>query len=264
MKDNKKGYKNASCTLPILEVKVSGDKKTVEGYFASFNNIDSDGDKIRKGAFDKSIQEHGPSSESNRKIAHLAYHDTRRPLGVIEELYSDEKGLYFRSTLGEHTDGKDFGFMYNDGIIREHSIGFNYIYDKMDFIEIEEEKATNDIEKMYGGYWDIQEVKLWEGSAVVFGANSETPNLSIIKSQDDLNNHLEEINERMEVFIKALTDDNLSKKYNELFVLELMQLKEQYNSLLKFEKPIEKITLQDQEPNLKEQEEELKRRILLS
>jgi hypothetical protein len=46
--------------------------------------------------------------------------------------------------------------------------------------------------------------------------------------------------------------------------LELVQLKEQYNSLLKFEKPIEKITLQDQEPNLKEQEEELKRRILLS
>ena len=51
MKDNKKGYKNASCTLPILEVKVSGDKKTVEGYFASFNNIDSDGDKNKKRSF---------------------------------------------------------------------------------------------------------------------------------------------------------------------------------------------------------------------
>ena len=253
MKDNKKGYKNASCTLPILEVKVSGDKKTVEGYFASFNNIDSDGDKIRKGAFDKSIQEHGPSSESNRKIAHLAYHDTRRPIGVLAELKEDSTGLYFVSKMGSHTEGQDFLKMYEEGLIREHSIGFNYISDK-----IKESKEGDQT------IWDIQEVKLWEGSAVVFGANSETPNLSIIKSQDDLNNHLEEINERMEVFIKALTDNNLSKKYNELFVLELMQLKEQYNSLLKFEKPIEKITLQDQEPNLKEQEEELKRRILLS
>lgn len=253
MKDNKKGYKNASCLLSVAEIKADSKNGIVEGYFSGFNNIDSDADRILQGAFSKSIKEHGPSSESNRKIAHLAYHDTRRPIGVIQELKEDSTGLHFVSKMGTHTEGQDFLKMYEEGLIREHSIGFNYIADK-----IKESKEGDQT------IWDIQEVKLWEGSAVVFGANSETPNLSIIKSQDDLNNHLEEINERMEVFIKALTDDNLSKKYNELFVLELVQLKGQYNSLLKFEKPIEKITLEDQEPNLKEQEEELKRRILLS
>lgn len=265
---NKTGYKNASCNLPIMEVKVSSDRKTVEGYFAAFGNVDSDGDKIRKSAFDKSIQEHGPNSSSNRKIAHLAYHDTRRPIGVIEELTPDEKGLYFRSELGNHTDGKDFGFMYEEGIIREHSIGFNYVEGKIDFIPVEEDKATNEFEKMYGGYWDIQEVKLWEGSAVVFGANSETPNLSIVKSQEDLSKCLEEINERMEVFIKALQDNNLSQKYNNLFVLELMQLKNQYNSLLQFEEPL-KDTLEEKEPKQEETEQKeekkqsTKRKLLL-
>lgn len=253
MKDNKKGYKNASCLLSVAEIKADSKNGIVEGYFSGFNNVDSDSDRILQGAFSKSIKEHGPSSESNRKIAHLAYHDTRRPIGVIQELKEDSTGLHFVSKMGSHTEGQDFLKMYEEGLIREHSIGFNYISDK-----IKESKEGDQT------IWDIQEVKLWEGSAVVFGANSETPNLSIIKSQDDLNNHLEEINERMEVFIKALTDNNLSKKYNELFVLELVQLKGQYNSLLKFEKPIEKITLEDQEPNLKEQEEELKRRILLS
>ena len=100
----------------------------------------------------------------------------------------------------------------------------------------------------------------------MFGANSETPNLSIVKSQEDINKHLEEINERMEVFIKSLTDGKLSEKYNNLFTLELMQLKQQYNSLLQFEKP-SKDTLQDQEPSEEEkrkaEEKELKTKLNL-
>jgi len=147
--------------------------------------------------------------------------------------------------MGSHTEGQDFLKMYQEGIIREHSIGFNYIVDKI------KQTTERDEEGREYSVWDISEVKLWEGSAVVFGANSETPNLSIVKSQEDINKHLEEINERMEVFIKALTDDKLSQKYNNLFTLELMQLKHQYNSLLIFEEPL-KNTLQDQEPTEEE------------
>jgi len=234
-----------SCSLPILEVKADSESGIVEGYFSGFGNIDSDQDRILSGAFSKSIKEHGPDSSSNRKIAHLAYHDTTRPLGVIQELKEDETGLYFRSKMGGHTEGQDFLKMYQEGIIREHSIGFNYIGDKIELTTERDEEGRE------YSVWDISEVKLWEGSAVVFGANSETPNLSIVKSQKDINKHLEEINERMEVFIKALTDDKLSQKYNNLFTLELIQLKHQYNSLLIFEEPL-KNTLQDQEPSEEE------------
>lgn len=249
---NKKGYKNTTCSLPILEVKADTENGIVEGYFGAFNNVDSDQDRILEGAFSKSIKEHGPSSESNRKIAHLAYHDTRRPLGVIQELKEDSKGLYFRSKMGTHTEGQDFLKMYEEGIIREHSIGFNYIPDKI-------KETTEEGKKI----WNISEVKLWEGSAVVFGANSETPNLSSMKSQDDLNKYLEELNIRMEVFIKSLTDGTLSQKYNNLFTLELMQLKSEYNSLLNFEEPLRN-TLQEQEPSPEEKaEKELRNKLNL-
>jgi len=240
---SKKGYKNASCTLPILEVKADESNRTVEGYFAGFGNIDSDNDRILQGAFAKSIQEHGPASSSNRKIAHLAYHDTRRPVGVIKELREDREGLYFRSKMGTHTEGNDFLKMYQEGIIREHSIGFNYIADKITEVQDEER----------GTIWDISEVKLWEGSAVVFGANSETPNLSIIKSQKDIDRELEKLNERMEVFTKALTDGKLSEKYNNLFTLELMQIQKEYNSLVTFEEPL-KDTLQEEKAEIQEEE----------
>jgi len=145
--------------------------------------------------------------------------------------------------MGTHTEGNDFLKMYQEGIIREHSIGFNYLADKITAVEDEER----------GTIWDISEVKLWEGSAVVFGANSETPNLSIIKSQEDLNKELEKLNERMEVFTKALTDGKLSEKYNNLFTLELMQIQKEYNSLITFEKPL-KDTLQEEKAEIQEEE----------
>jgi hypothetical protein len=241
--NNKKGYKRKNCDF---EIKADAKNRMVEGYFSAFDNIDSDADKILKGAFTKSIKEHGPDSSTNRKIAHLAYHDVTRPIGVIEELKEDDKGLYFRSKMGEHTEGEDFLKMYESGIIREHSIGFNYIADKI--------KQAKEGDK---NIWEIQEVKLWEGSAVVFGANSETPNLAIVKSQEDINLFLEDYNERMEICIKAVMDCNLSQKFNNLFHLELEALKIGYNSLVNFE-PFNKNTQQNEEPNA-EKEDQIKK-----
>ena len=185
----KTGYNNKSTNLSLKDVDI--DSRIVKGYFASFDNIDSDADMIVKGAFSKSIKEHGVESESNRKISHLAFHDVTRPVGVLKVLQEDSKGLYFESELGTHTEGEDALRMYKDGIIREHSIGFNYIKDKTKFIEVE--KSGNPLVDDLGGYWQIQEVKLWEGSFVTFGANSETPNLSSMKSQDDINNELDKL-----------------------------------------------------------------------
>ena len=120
-----------------------------------------------------------------------------------------------------------------------------------------------------GNIWEIQEVKLWEGSAVVFGANSETPNLAIIKSQEDINTFLEDYNQRMEICIKAVVDCNLSQKFNNLFHLELEALKIGYNSLVNFE-PFNKDTQEANEPNTekkdqikKEQQEQEQRKKLL-
>ena len=197
-----------SCKNYGTQVEDVDDKEgIVKGYFASFDTIDADDDIIRKGAFKKSIKEHGVESTSNRKIAHLRNHDWDRQIGKILELYEDEKGLVFVSKLGRSTEGKDALLDYQDGILREHSIGFNYVADKVKFVEDSQYKKE--------GHYEITEVKLWEGSGVTFGSNSLTPVLEVSKSTGDINPVLEKIKHMEEAFLKALkngkgTDDRLS------------------------------------------------------
>jgi HK97 family phage prohead protease len=226
----KTGFSQKSIGLKDIDIQ----DRIVKGYFAAFDNIDSDNDVIRKGAFAKSIQEHGPGTPSNRKIAHLLFHDTTRPIGSLTTLEEDSKGLYFVSELGTHQDGEDALRMYKEGIIREHSIGFQYLADKMRMVE--DNGKT---------FFEINEVKLFEGSAVVFGANSETPNMTEIKNQEDLNNALDSLKERSEVFVKALKDGNYSEKFNGLFEVELSQIFSKYESLVKHE-PFDKNTLAEE------------------
>ena len=199
--------------------------RTVKGYFASFGNIDSDNDMFIKGAFAKSIQERGVKSEGNRKIAHLAFHDMNRPIGTIKTLEEDSKGLFFESVIGTHTDGEDMLKMYNEGIIREHSVGFQYMPDKM------EEKTD---------FWELKEVKLWEGSAVTFGANSETP---VIKSEADYQDSLNKIAEDRELLFKLLKGG----KSGDLIELEFRKLCYKYETLCQVN-PFERKTVDKKEP----------------
>lgn len=224
--DSHKGYKEKNFT--IKEVKVDRADRIVEGYFASFDTLDSDDDIIRKGSFARSIEAHGPASVGNRRIAHLAFHDLTRMIGDIRKLEEDDIGLYFMSALGRDTEGNNALMRYEDGIIREHSIGFNYLEDGLEFVEGNEEKGTK-------GYWNITDVKLWEGSYVTFGSNENTPNLSAIKSQADLNNELEKINERMDDFIRAVKNKGYCKQYHNMHEFELEKLKSRYNALVKFD-----------------------------
>lgn len=196
------GVKSVNIMLTDLD---EGSRK-VKGYFASFDTLDSDMDVIRKGAFAKSIQERGADSLGNRKIAHLRNHDWEHQIGKIVELKEDSIGLMFVSELGRSSKGVDAFLDYQDGILREHSIGFNYIQDKIKFVE---DSKLND-----GGHFEIVEVKLWEGSAVTFGANSLTPVIDVAKSENDQLKAFDELNKMSEKFFNALkngkgTDERL-------------------------------------------------------
>jgi len=236
--------KNAS--IKIEDVSLS--TREVKGYFASFDTIDSDNDIIRKGAFLKSIAEHGPESSTNRKIANLRNHDWNWQIGAIKELGEDSKGLMFVSKMGTSTKGEDALRDYLDDILREHSIGFNYIQDKIKWIE--------DSSYKNGGYFDVAEVKLWEGSGVTFGSNSLTPLLDVAKSNGDYEPVLKELQERKEIFAKVIskglgTDErlmNIEQMYKQIQQLE--------NSL-KDLKPFDKNTLKDNKPSDEQNKKEL-------
>jgi len=154
---------------------MSTDKREVAIYLSKFGNIDSDDDMIQKGAFTKSIIERGPESASNRKVAFLRYHDWEHQIGKFLTLQEDDFGLFAVAKCGMSTKGEDAWQDYQDGIISEHSIGFQYVADKIKWVE--------DMTVEKGGYYLITEVKLYEGSAVLFGANDMTPVVEVMKSE---------------------------------------------------------------------------------
>jgi len=142
-------YKNLNQGITDVDVK----KGIVTGYFSSFDNMDSDGDIIRKGAFSKTI------NENFSRIRHLLDHDATKSVGKILELKEDSTGLHYESKAGRHTLGRDYLLMVEDGLITEHSIGFVTIK-----------------QKGMGNYNEITEVKLYEGSSLQgWGANEMTP-----------------------------------------------------------------------------------------
>jgi len=171
-------------------------KREVAIYLSKFDTIDSDTDMIKKGAFRKSIKEHGPKSNSNRKIAFLRYHDWTKPIGKFLSLEEDDYGLYAVGKLGTSTLGEDAMKDYDEGIIREHSIGFQYIPDKIKYVE---DKDTGISYNM------IKEVKLWEGSAVTFGANDQTYVADVMKSEDK-NKIIDDLSNELGTIIKSMSN----------------------------------------------------------
>ena len=197
-----------------LQIKdVDGKKGIVTGYFSDFNSIDSDGDIIKPGAFQKSISQNGPQS-SKPRIKHLLNHDSSNPLGVLEVLKEDTKGLYYESRLGTHSLGVDFIKMVDSGLISEHSIGFQTVkYNQL--------KPWNEW-KQGEAARELTELKLYEGSSLTaWGANMNTP-LTGLKTEQKVR----KINDRIDILIKSLRDGTFSDETFDLLEIELKQMQQ--------------------------------------
>lgn len=222
MKKDSNSYQVKSHNLTIKDLDAGSNQ--VAMYLSSFDTLDSDNDIIKKGSFKKSIQERGPKSASNRKIAFLRFHNWEMPIGKFLELAEDDKGLYAVAKLSSSTDGMNAMADYEEGIIREHSIGFKYMKDKMRFVDVETMES--------GGFYEINEVQLYEGSAVTFGANEYTNVVEVAKSEGIIETATK-ISDEISVLATSLskgqgTDDRLygfemKLKYLNSRLLELAQ-----------------------------------------
>jgi HK97 family phage prohead protease len=194
----------------------------VSGYFAMFGNKDLDGDIIERGAFSKTVQERGP--QGKKLIKYLLDHDKTKAVARIDELYEDEKGLYYKATIGTHSLGQDFAKMIDSGIINQHSFGFATVKEQYD----QQSKANR-----------IKEVKMFEGSAIQFlGANPETTFIDL-KSETDAIEYLN----RLEKFLKTsdATDETLQQI--ELKLKSLSEIIKAGQSTLENEKADEQIII---------------------
>ena len=237
LEEKLKGHHYGVKTISVKVTDLDEGSRQVKGYFSSFDTIDSDRDVMRKGAFAKSIQEIGPQSTGNRKAQHLRDHNFSHQIGKLDELFEDNRGLGFVSTMGRSTKGNDALLDYQDGIIREHSFGFSYISDQMKFIE--------DSPLHEDGHWDINEVKFFEGSAVTFGANSLTPVVDVAKGLLDSNYTLKRINELTIDLESAIKNGKGTDERLENIEHMFAQLK-QLQASLEIKEPSKKDTSQDE------------------
>ena len=147
-----------------LELNDMDEKGTVLFYASQFDNVDADGDIIRRGAFTKTLK------ENKERIRYLNQHRTDQQLGVILDAREDDAGLLVKSAINLNKEmGRDvyedyrMALKYSRSV--EHSIGFYTIKERGDDPR------------------EILEAKLMEASYVTWGSNPNTPLLSV-KGED--------------------------------------------------------------------------------
>jgi len=200
----------------------------------TMNFLDSDRDVIRNGAFVKSISERGAKTSSPDKIQFLRHHDWQQQIGKYTEMYEKGDELIGVGILSKSTQGNNALEDYDLGVINQHSIGFQYLKDKISFVK--------DSQLHKEGHYEVKEVKLFEGSAVAFGANKLTPTLDVAKSTGDYEPVFKMLNDLCNTFSKALKFHKGTDEHIKGLEYQFLQIQEIQNSL-KFLEPSLKDTL---------------------
>lgn len=121
----------------------------IEGYASTFGNVDRHNDIVVKGAFEKTLR--------TRKPKLLWQHNMDEPIGVVDTIYEDERGLYMVAKMPKaNTDVSNIFSLVKAGAVSDFSIGFNAVQ-----TEVNEDT----------GIRMIKEVDLWEVSLVTIPAN---------------------------------------------------------------------------------------------
>ena len=149
-----------------FEIKGISEDGEFDGYLSTFNNIDHGKDIVERGAFKKTISE-------KKDFPLLWYHFPYEPVGMFTVKGEDEVGLAVHGILDLNVQRarelysliKKFG----DKVIQGMSMGYDVI----------KEIWEKDIRR-------IKELKLWEGSLVVFPMNPRATITNIKAFEDDL------------------------------------------------------------------------------
>lgn len=190
--------------LKALDVDIS--KRRVKVAIAEMETIDRDGDVFDKSAFNKTIAERGPSGSN--EIWHLVNHDRKleSSLGKFDKLYVDGKYLIGENYYRDMFLWKEVAWpLYESGDINQHSVGFT---------TVNEQKAAD--------HNVITQAALWEGSAVLWGANPNTPSLDVVKSF--LEQKKESAADYMTWVIKRLKEGKYSGENESLLINELQEV----------------------------------------
>lgn len=167
-------YKTASAT--ILKVN-EGDGGTDLGGFdalvAVFDNVDSQGDKVIKGAFAEALA-------ARETFPSLWSHQFNDDSAVIASAWAEEtdEGLLWHASFLDTDRAQNVRKLMAAGLIREFS--WSGRVKEGGWINAEGEGPWGD------GYYEIRKVDLWEAGPCFIGANSETELLGVKSSVERL------------------------------------------------------------------------------
>lgn len=184
--------------------------KSVKLAMAELETVDHDEDLFDPLSFDRTVKERGPNGTN--EIWHLLDHTQKSfsALSKFKELGREGKYITGVSVYKNSFAWREVAWpLYEAGDITQHSVGF----------EIEREDT-----KSMKGVRIIREVKLYEGSAVLWGANPNTPTMQVVKALMNLDEDRditapEKIDEIVKSIRKGRFDDDHS-----LLIVELKRL----------------------------------------
>ncbi len=175
-----KFYQKKYLNCKALDVDTTG--RRVKIAISEMESIDKDRDLIDSKAWNKTIAERGP--KGSNEIWHLLDHTTTSfsALSKFAELGVEGKYLAGVSAYKDSFAWREVAWpLYESGDFNQHSVGYSVVDS--------EQKS---------GYNLLKEMVLYEGSAVLWGANPYTPTLAVQKSlgiseKDDIISQLERL-----------------------------------------------------------------------
>jgi len=154
-------FKNPVSTLLDAErarLEITADRK-VKGYAIVWGSKNDYNEIVLKGATLNSLNARGVGTAVGNPILVLNQHRQTEPLCRPTMLMEDDYGLYFEGDVIEGVSyADDVVNQVNQGVLRQLSYGFNYIWDKTEY------DATQDA-------YILKEIKLGEISLVTFSSD---------------------------------------------------------------------------------------------
>jgi HK97 family phage prohead protease len=127
-------------------------------YASILENVDLAKERVKKGAFKKTIQERFDRYKDEGKSKIKAFWLHQSPMGLPLHIEEDEKGLLTHTRVSKTDENKNRLIYMKDGVVDQMSIGYDVIKDS---------EADDEVR-------DLNELKLYEYSPVPFGCNEAT------------------------------------------------------------------------------------------
>lgn len=149
----------------VTDIKSINDSGKISGYASVFNVVDGCNDVVMKGAFAKTVEKFN----TGNKPKLLWQHDVSCPIGIIDELYEDDYGLFIKChLLMDIPKATEIYSLIKNRAIDGFSIGY---------------KVKDSFQER--GIKYISEIDLFEISIVTFPACDQAL-ISNVKSKDEL------------------------------------------------------------------------------